>query len=299
MKNQPARTDARSAMDYETPPGTLYVVGTPIGNLEDITLRALKILKAVDLIAAERVSHTRSLCRHYGIRKKLVSYNQHNQMPQAGYLMGQLTSGRDVGLVTDAGTPGISDPGVYLIHQAIQHSIRVSPVPGPSAVISALSVAGLPTGKFVFLGFLSSKPGKRKKELVSLQRESRTMVFFESPHRIRAMLTDLKAVLGNRDMVLLREMTKVFEEVRPGPVEEVLGHLDPEKVKGEFTLVVSGAPVHDRPGQFMSERVANRIESLLKTQHYSVRDIAQKVSAEEGLSYRDIYKQCLSIKEHT
>lgn len=277
--------------------GTLYVVATPIGNLEDITLRALKVLKTVHIIAAENVSHTKSLCEHYGIRKKLIRYHQHNQAAQTKYLMGRLTSGCDVALVTDAGTPGISDPGVHLIDEAMQQEIRVSPIPGPSAVITALSVSGMPTGEFVFVGFLSNKKGKRKKELEALRTEARTMVFFESPHRVVAMLTDLNDILGNRDMVLLREMTKVFEEVRRGTVTDILAHMDPEKIRGEFTLVVSGTGVSATEETLISERVLHRIESLLGAQTRSVRDIAHMVSEEEGLAYRVIYKQCLFQKK--
>ncbi|MFO7986051.1 MAG: 16S rRNA (cytidine(1402)-2'-O)-methyltransferase [Desulfatiglandaceae bacterium] len=277
-------------------PGTLYVVATPIGNLEDITLRALRVLKGVEIIAAESVSHTKSLCEHYGIRKKLVRYHQHNQVARARYLVDQLSSGGEVALVTDAGTPGISDPGVYLIDQAMRQGIRVSPIPGPSAVITALSVSGMPTGNFLFLGFLSNRRGRRKKELTALRTETRTMVFFESPHRVVAMLTDVRDILGDRDMVMLREMTKVFEEIKRGTVTDVLTHMDSEKIRGEFTLVISGTGVSAPEAAVINERVLNRIESLLKAQTQSVRDIAETVSKEEGLAYRDIYKQCLSQK---
>ncbi|UCF55853.1 MAG: 16S rRNA (cytidine(1402)-2'-O)-methyltransferase, partial [Deltaproteobacteria bacterium] len=178
--------------------GILYIVSTPIGNLEDITLRALRILKSVDLIAAESVKHSRGLCQHYGIKTRLISYNQHNQQEKGPELIRRLKSGSDIALVTNAGTPGVSDPGSLLINQAMEKNINVSPIPGPSAVIAALSVSGLQAERFLFLGFLPNRSSKRRKELKNLISEHRTMVFFEAPHRLQAMLTDLKEILGDR-----------------------------------------------------------------------------------------------------
>jgi 16S rRNA (cytidine1402-2'-O)-methyltransferase len=275
--------------------GTLYVVSTPIGNLEDITLRALGVLKSVGTVAAEKVPHTRGLWEHYGIKTRLTTYNQHNQRVKAPALIKRLKSGQDVAIVTDAGTPGISDPGVYLIDMAAREEIKVSPIPGPSAVMAALSVSGLPTENFVFLGFLPNKTGKRKKALAKLISEKRTMVFFEAPHRLKAMLIELRQMLGDRHMVMLREMTKVFEEVKRGPVSVILEHLTHARIRGEITLVVAGSE-HEERAPALSEGVLGRIEALLAEKKMSVKDIASLLSSEEGLAYRQVYKECLARK---
>ena len=278
--------------------GTLYVVSTPIGNLEDITLRALRVLKDVDVIAAESVQHSRRLCRHYDIRTRLITYNQHNQKVKGLDLISRLKSGVHIALVTDAGTPGVSDPGVMLAAQALKENIKVSPVPGPSSVTAALSVSGLRGDRFLFLGFLSPKPGKRRKELEGLADETRTMVFFEAPHRVRDMLGDLRETLGNRPIVILREMTKVYEEAIGTSTAEALDRLEGEHIKGEFTLVVSGRDRHEKSHQpFFSEETEMKIRHLLDSKSLSVRDIAEKISSQEGLSYRNTYRRCLVLKE--
>jgi 16S rRNA (cytidine1402-2'-O)-methyltransferase len=276
------------------PCGTLYVVSTPIGNLEDITLRALHILEEVAIIAAENVTHTRGLCGHYGIKTRITRYHQHNQRRKSVELLRELKSGNDVALVTDAGSPGISDPGALLVARAFDENIRVVPLPGASAVIAGLSVSGFSTKRFVFLGFLPNKPGKRRRELEKIIFETRTMVFFEAPHRLKAMLTDLKDILGNRQMVMLREMTKVFEEIRRGSVSAILKHLTPERIRGEFTLVVAGSEA--RKNDANESQVVKRIEEMLK-EKMSVRDIAGVLSSEEGLRYRHIYRKCLDRKK--
>jgi len=274
--------------------GTLYVVSTPIGNLEDITLRALKVLKSVDIIAAETVAHTKGLCKHYEIKTGVTAYNQHNRKAKAPRLVSRLKSGQDIALVTDAGTPGISDPGVYLVNQAVHENITVCPIPGPSAVITALSISAMPSEQFLFLGFLPNKSGKRKKVLEGVSSEPRTMVFFEAPHRIRATLNDLKEVMGNRQMVMLREITKVFEDVKRGTVNEILAHLTPERTRGEFTLVLEGKE-KGKP-QALSDEALKRIKDLLGEETLSVKDIAERLSNEEGIPYRQIYKECLARK---
>ena len=286
-----------SRINQNPKPGTLYVVSTPIGNLEDITLRGLRILKAVEMIAAENVTHTRGLCRHYGIKTKLISFNQHNQKVKAPGLIRGLKSGKDIAVVTDAGTPGISDPGTYLISLAIEEGIKACPIPGPSAVITALSVSGMPTEDFLFSGFLPNKTGKRKKILTKLISEPRTLVFFEAPHRLKAMLTDLREILGDRQMVMLREMTKVFEEVEKGRVSTILEQLTPDRIRGEFTLVVAGAREEAR-AHVLSKRVMSRIEDLLVEKKMGIRDIADLLSGEEGIAYRLIYKECLARKRN-
>jgi 16S rRNA (cytidine1402-2'-O)-methyltransferase len=287
--------DSGRAEDQDGAWGTLFVTSTPIGNLEDITLRALRTLKEVDTIAAENVAHTRGLCEHYGIRTRLTGYNQHNQKAKAPEIIDELRSGRSVAIVTDAGTPGISDPGVYLINSAALNGIEVTPIPGPSAVIAALSVSGMPSEAFLFSGFLSSKAGKRRKALEALVSETRTMVFFEAPHRIKAMLADLMEILGDRRMVMIREMTKVFEEVKRGPVSLILENLDPGRTRGEFTLVVAGSSVgraHEP-----SEEVISKIDDLLRERRTGAKDIALLVSEEHRLPYRQVYKECLNRKK--
>jgi len=235
MKGQ--KTNNSEIQNY----GTLYIVSTPIGNLEDITLRALKILKSVDLIAAENVKHSKGLCRHYDIQTRLTSYHQHNRNTRGPELIRKLKSGFDIALVTNAGTPAVSDPGGLLINQVLEHNINVSPIPGPCAVVAALSVSGLRVDRFLFIGFLSNKPSRRRKELRNLISEPRTMVFFEGPHRIKAMLMDIKEILGDRQIVVLRELTKMYEEIKRGLVGSILEKLDESKIRGEFTLVVEGS----------------------------------------------------------
>jgi 16S rRNA (cytidine1402-2'-O)-methyltransferase len=276
--------------------GTLYVVSTPIGNLEDITLRALRILKSVDLIAAENVKHSKGLCQHYGINTRITSYHQHNRTVKGPELMRRLKRGLNIALVTNAGTPAVSDPGNHLINQALEENVRVSPIPGPSAVVTALSASGLRGDRFLFLGFLPNKAGKRRKELKNLQNEFRTMVFFEAPHRIHALLKDLYEILGDRNMVLLRELTKVYEEIKRGSVISILEGLKGEKSKGEFTLVVEGRN-NIKDVQTLDIKTKKEIETLMKKKRMGVREIAQELSHKEGLTYRTIYKECLSIKK--
>lgn len=220
--------------------GKIYVVSTPIGNLEDITLRALRVLKEVGLIAAESREHTKKLCRHYTIGTPITSYNSHNQHFKGHTLLKKVKSGLDIALVSDAGTPGFSDPGSRLIREAIDANIPVVPVPGVSASLTALSISGLHTDRFIFVGFLSNKKGRRRKELEGLRSEWRTMVFFESPHRLIKMLTDIYEILGDRNIALAKEMTKVFEDVKREAVSKVLSFLKDEKIRGEYTIIVDG-----------------------------------------------------------
>jgi 16S rRNA (cytidine1402-2'-O)-methyltransferase len=291
-KNSGSQNPAPKIQEPE--PGILYVVSTPIGNLEDITLRALKVLKDVDIIAAENVAHTRKLCKHYDIQTKLVSYNQHNQKAKTPELIKRLKSGSHTAIVTDAGTPGISDPGAYLIGRSHSEGILVTPIPGPSAVIAALSVSGMPTEKFVFLGFLPNRSGKRKRYLKGLVSEKRTMVFFEAPHRIISMLADLKEILGDRQIVLIREMTKVFEEAERAPISIILAGLKRNRPRGEYTLVLEGSKEDENPA--LPEEVSKRIEQLLQEKRLSTKDIAELVAHDEGLGYRQVYKECLARK---
>jgi 16S rRNA (cytidine1402-2'-O)-methyltransferase len=282
-----------NARDGES--GTLYIVSTPLGNLEDITLRALRVLKEVDLIAAETMEHTRNLCRHCGIATKLTSFNQHNQKTKAPELVEEIRSGRNVALVTNAGTPAISDPGVFLVSRALKEGVRVSPVPGPSAVTAALSVSGMRADTFLFYGFLPHRSGKRRKELETLRAFPYTLVFFEAPHRLADMLKDLGDVLGDRPMVLHKEMTKLFEKAVAGSVGSVLSRLKEEEIRGEYTLVVAGNEKKEKE-QSLDEKVQEEMGRLLKAGTMSLKDIARKISSETGMEYRRAYKACLSMK---
>jgi 16S rRNA (cytidine1402-2'-O)-methyltransferase len=223
-----------------SPAGILYVVSTPIGNLEDITLRALRILKEVDLICAEDTRKTRILLNHYNIQTPLTSYFEHNEKRKTPVIIEALKSGKHIAIVSEAGTPAISDPGYRLITHALQQDISVVPVPGLSAAIAALSISGLAVHRFVFEGFLPVKTGKRKNFLKKLADEERTLIFYESPHRILATLRDLIETMGDRNAVLCRELTKIHEEKIYGKLSLIFKTLEKRPIKGEITLLVEG-----------------------------------------------------------
>lgn len=216
--------------------GTLYIVSTPIGNLSDITLRAIETLKTVDLIACEDTRHTLRLLNHFEIKKPLVSFHQHSAVPKVEKIIEKLLDGSDVAVVTDAGTPGVSDPGEVLIKAAIENEILVVPIPGVSAAITALSVSGLETNEFVFVGFLPHKKGRQTK-LKELALEGRTQIIYESPYRIKKLLAELLEFVGDREVAVCRELTKKFEEITRGKISEVL---DGIKEKGEFVVILEG-----------------------------------------------------------
>jgi 16S rRNA (cytidine1402-2'-O)-methyltransferase len=220
--------------------GTLYIVSTPIGNMEDITLRALRILKEVDLIAAEDTRRTGLLLKHFGIQAHLTSYFEGNELKKREFILAKLKEGKNVALVSDAGTPGVSDPGFRLIQLAIENQLPIIPIPGSSAVITALSVSGLPTDAFLFKGFLPHKSKKRRDLLKELETVRETLIFYESPHRISETLRDILEILGDREVVLTRELTKVYEEIIRGKVGEILNRVGDRTLKGEITLVISG-----------------------------------------------------------
>ena len=220
--------------------GTLYIVSTPIGNREDITLRALRILKEVDFIAAEDTRHTLLLLKHFGIQTPLTSYFEGNELKKKEFILYKLRRGDQVALVSDAGTPGISDPGFRLIQTAIEDQIPIVPIPGPSAAIAALSVSGLPTDAFLFKGFLPHKSKKRRDLLEALREVRETLIVYESPHRLVESLEDILVVLGDREIVLTRELTKLYEEILRGKVSEIKTQIGERKLKGEITLIISG-----------------------------------------------------------
>ncbi len=237
-KNAPWSSEEQRA---EVEGGVLYVVSTPIGNMRDITLRALDVLAQVDVIAAEDTRHTGLLLKRYAIRTPLTSYHEYNRLKKTPELIARLRRGESVALVSDAGTPGISDPGSYLVRAALAENLRVQAIPGPTALVTALVTSGLATDRFVFEGFLPTKKGRRTR-LESLRQEERTLVFYESPHRVHRTLRDLLEVLGDRQAVVARELTKKFEEIIRGPLSRLVAELQGKRMRGEVVLVVEGRP---------------------------------------------------------
>jgi 16S rRNA (cytidine1402-2'-O)-methyltransferase len=222
---------------------SLYIIATPIGNLDDITLRGLELLKTIDLIACENPRHTSILLRKHGIARPLTAYNKDNEKAVLGRLITLLREGKNIGLVSNAGTPLISDPGYLLVRESLNQGIKVCTVPGPSALTAVLSISGLPADRFVFEGFLPKKPGARRKILEDLKKERRTAVFFESPYRIKRTLSEMQAVLGDRLVAVGRELTKFYEEIYRGRISEVAASF--KKIRGEFTIVLAGTDEPD------------------------------------------------------
>jgi 16S rRNA (cytidine1402-2'-O)-methyltransferase len=264
--------------------GTLYLVATPIGNLEDVTLRALRVLREVELIACEDTRQTRRLLDHYAIHKPTVSYHEHNEQTRAPELIEKLAAGASVALVSDAGTPLVSDPGYRLVTRAVEAGIRVEPLPGASAILTALAASGLPTDAFHFAGFLPPRAAQRRKALARLKDEAATLIFFEAPHRILETLEDIDAVLGARPVVIAREVTKLHEEfLRGTPAELRRSHIT---LKGEITLLVGkgGAPAEE-DGRPLPEAVEAHTRAGM-----SRMDAIKSVARERGLSKREVYR---------
>ena len=278
----------------ETLPGKLYIVATPIGNLEDITLRALKVLKAVGLIAAEDTRRTRILLRAYGIETPITSLYDQVEARRSVALVEQMKRGVDVAYVSDAGTPGISDPGYVLINGAIAQGIPVVPIPGVSAVITALCASGLPMHAFVFQAFLPAKASSRRALLESLAGEKRTLIFYESPNRLLTSLTDIRAILGNRRIAVARELTKLHEEILRGSVDEVLDSLQGRALKGEITVVIAGA---EGTVEISSDDdIRRRLEELAGSCGLSLRERVDQVVREMDLPRRRVYQIALKYK---
>lgn len=271
--------------------GTLFIVSTPIGNLEDVTLRALRVLKEVPLIAAEDTRRIRKLLQAYGIKTPVMSLYDHVESKKAPLLIARLCEGENVAYVCDAGTPLISDPGYILVQRAIEAGVPVVPVPGASAVLAALSVAGLPTDQFVFCGFPPSKAARRRPFLKSLTGETRTLIFFESPRRLLACLEDLHALWGERRAVITRELTKKFEEIYRGTLPELLLRLKGERVRGEITILVEGLRSETRRDEPADLR--KRIRELKKNPALSTKDIVGIIVSETHLPRNKIYREVL------
>jgi 16S rRNA (cytidine1402-2'-O)-methyltransferase len=272
---------------------SLYLVATPIGNLEDITLRALRVLKEVDLIACEDTRQTLKLLSHYGIQTRLVSYHEHNEMTKAAELVVDLEGGAKIALVTDAGMPGISDPGFRLIALAIRHHVPVIPIPGASAFLAALVASGLPTDSFRFSGFLPSKAGQRRKLLESVKDSPRTQVFYEAPHRLLETLADVVEVLGNdRHVVVAREVTKLHEEFLRGRVAEVLEQFRARgAVKGEITLLIAKPETQDLRPETSAASVAQRVREIMASEKADEKTALKKVAKERGIGKSEAYRE--------
>ncbi len=280
--------------------GILYICGTPIGNLEDITLRALNILKKVKLIAAEDTRHTKKLLNYYQINTKVTSYYEYNKFKKAPYLVEKLKDGQEIALVSDAGMPGISDPGYVLINLALKNDIKIIPVPGVSALITALVVSGLPTDKFVFEGFLPRKTKERKKYFKSIENEERTIIFYETPHRLKKALKDMLDTWGDRKIIIARELTKKYEEIIRGKLNQVLNEINTKEIKGEITLVVQGGKrgkENDTINLLKRECIMEEYLKKLKNQGYSNKDIIKITQEKLNIPKNIIYKKLLEIKK--
>jgi len=281
-------------MQTEPKPGTLYIVATPIGNLEDMTFRAVRILQAVDMIAAEDTRHTGRLLQHFQVRTPQISYHEHNSHSRIPEILEHLQYGKAIALVSDAGMPGISDPGYELIKACIEDGVTVVPIPGASAVITALSAAGLPTDRFIFDGFLPTKSQQRRQYLESLQGESRTLVFYESPHRLRDTLADLGEVLGSdRQLVIARELTKLYEEFWRGTIGDAIADYTQREPQGEYTLLVAGNP----PSQIQLTETQLKTE-LLQMMHQGISrsQASRQLAKDTSLSRRYLYQLALAIE---
>jgi len=272
--------------------GMLYVVATPIGNLEDITLRALRILKEVDLIAAEDTRHTKQLLNHFDIHTPLISYYREKEAERSEELVQKLLAGETIALVSDAGTPGISDPGAVLVKKAREAGVTIVPLPGPSALTAALSAAGIVDGTFLFLGFPPAKKGQRQKLLSAFVETPWALVFYESPHRIDALLADVLAVLGDRQAFWARELSKLYEDLQAGSISQLLALATGKKNRGEFVLII-------QPGSSRQQAIGENVEEILlwykENTELSLKDVSRQVAKDLGLSRSDIYQKALEV----
>jgi 16S rRNA (cytidine1402-2'-O)-methyltransferase len=271
--------------------GVLYIVATPIGNLEDISLRALRILKEVDLIAAEDTRHTHHLLSHYGIETALTSYHEHNERRKTPVLIERLRRGANIALVADAGTPVISDPGYRLVTAAIDAAIKVTPIPGASAVTAVVAASGLPPDRFAFEGFLPGSKKERRARLLALKDDTRTLVFYEAPHRIKESLSDLGEILGDREVVVAREVTKLHEEFRRGSASELAAQLGNQEVRGEITLAVGGSSGAAAVSQATLESEIRRLRGA----GMHVKAIAGSLAQQYGCSKKSVYRLALEL----
>lgn len=268
--------------------GTLYLCATPIGNLEDITYRAIRILRECDVIAAEDTRHTRKLLSHYDIHTPLTSYHAHNEESKGEKLITQLLQGTTVAVVSDAGMPGISDPGADIVQLALKNNIPVVPVPGASASIAALVVSGLPTARFLFEGFLPANKKGRRRQLEKLASETRTLVFYESPHRLQNTLADMYNILGDRQAAAARELTKKYEEIIRGMLSELTKHFKQHPPRGEFTLVIAGAEAECQENQWNDLSLTDHLNQLI-TAGMDKKEAIKVVAKMRGIPKREVY----------
>lgn len=277
--------------------GTLYLCATPIGNLEDITLRVLRVLKEVELIAAEDTRHSIKLLNHFEINTPMTSYHEFNKVEKAAYLVERLQEGLDVALITDAGTPGISDPGEELVRQAYAAGITVTSLPGPAACVTALTLSGLSTRRFAFEAFLPSDKKEKQRILEELKHETRTIILYEAPHRLVRTLKELEEALGDRRMTLLRELTKKFETVFQTTISGLIAHYENEVPKGECVLVIEGISVEElmeeQKAQWENLSLEAHMDQYL-SQGLSKKDAMRQVAKDRGISKRDVYQEMLS-----
>jgi 16S rRNA (cytidine1402-2'-O)-methyltransferase len=277
--------------------GCLYLVGTPIGNLEDITLRALRILREASHIAAEDTRHTQKLLQHYEISRPLVSYHEHNEMTRAPELLIALEQGAKIALVSDAGMPLVSDPGYRLVTLCLRHQIPVVPVPGPSALLAALSASGLPNEEFLFVGFLPQRSGERRRALERLRIEDRTIILYEAPHRIAECVSDAAEILGDRPACLAREVTKLHEEFRRGKLSVIAASLEERPARGEITLLIGPVdPADSRAHVDSAQSLSDRVEELMRQAKLDRKDALKLAARERGLTRRAAYDQMVDAR---
>lgn len=281
-------------MPSDPKPGTLYLVGTPIGNLEDMTFRAIRILQHVHVIAAEDTRHTGKLLQHFQIPTPQISYHDHNRISRIPELLERLQQGNAIALVTDAGMPGISDPGYELVQACVEAGFAVVPIPGASAAIAALTASGLPTDRFVFEGFLPAKGPARRERIEQLKAESRTLIFYEAPHRLRHTLQDLLLLGEERAIVLARELTKLHEELWRGTIRDAMEHYGDREPQGEYTLVVAGAKVTQ---PILSEAALKSELQTLLQQGLSRSEASRQLAQQTALPRRQIYQLALSLAD--
>jgi 16S rRNA (cytidine1402-2'-O)-methyltransferase len=279
--------------------GVLYLVATPIGNLEDITLRALRILREADQIAAEDTRHTQKLLTHYEISRPLVSYHEHNEVTRAPELVAALEQGAKIALVSDAGMPLVSDPGHRLVALCLRHHVPVVPVPGASALLAALSASGLPNEEFLFLGFLPQRSGERRRAFERLRIEDRTLILYEAPHRIADCVADAREILGDRPACLAREITKMHEEFRRGKLSEIEESLRERPAKGEITFLIGAGVAEVGAGVDLSQGLTERVEELMRQAKLDRKEALKLAAKERGLTRREAYDRVLEEKQES
>ncbi len=282
-------------------PGKLYICGTPIGNLEDITLRSLKTLQTVDLIAAEDTRHTRKLLNHYHINKTVTSYHEFNKEKKSHYILQCLKKGQNVALVSDAGMPGICDPGYKIINLMIQNHIQVIPIPGVSALTAALVTSGFDMSRFIFEGFIPKKKTEREQFFSSLKEERRTIIFYESPYRVKDTLNIIKKIIGERKIVITRELTKLFEEIKRGTISDLINKINTQDIKGELTLVLEGSKEKKSEASFPADnsKIENEIKKKMKNylkKGYYNKDIVLLITKEYHVPKNWVYQKILEHK---